>query len=342
MQIMMRYLKKVILFYVGLLFTGMGLADIPAGNVGEQAMMRTLRYAIDMNEDLRSYNIVLGAGMAGCQAFKKPARKGTLHVLITWQFLDVMKNLAKGTVVIMPEHAIDDNINAIKDNIHLITIHGVLHSRTQKSIQKANSALIDEKTRLIVMLAGDTEHQDGKWQRYTTAMVSGLIASLPQDRSILFLSGPRTGKYQEVGDRVMIDEMAHRSGTDVITRYVMEQSVNKPWKVVDFKFDRVSLWSAALKFCLDHPQTVLILPGESTSMISESLSLGIRPAIYQHPAMAALSKKYIDSLVKHHQATEYPILPAAGETRQQPLELQEKKVVAALLLLLAKKTDTVS
>ncbi len=332
-------LRMLLLLSINLFFSHTSIADIPASNVGEQAMIGSLRSAIYLNTDLRSKNIVLGAGMTGCQAFQKSAPQGALHVLITSQYLETMKNLATGTVVVMPEHAVNDNVNAMRDRIHLITIQGVLHSRTLERINNEDAALIDNSTRLVVMLAGDTEQQNGTWQPYTTEMVAELLNSLPKDRPVLLLSGPRTGRHKIVRGNLVLDETAHRSGIDEITRYVMQTAVNRPWKVVDFKFGTDSLWGAVLKFCLNNPHVVLILPGESTSMISEALSSGIRPAIYQHPAMTVLSEKYVDELVKQHKATPYPLLPRAEETKQLPVEPQEKKVVDTLVQLLSKKPD---
>jgi hypothetical protein len=304
-------------------------ADIPTSNSGEQNMIRTLRAAIDANKNLKSQKIIIGAGNSGCKAFQKPDEKGGINILMTWQWLDAMKNLANGTIVVMPEHAVDDNFQSIKDKVKLIKIKGVLHTKTFENIQQENADLINKKTDLIVMLAGDTEQQDDSWLLYTPEMANELITTLPQGLNILFLNGPRTGKHKRVDNSILIDKTAHRTTTDVVTQYIIDLATNKPWTIVDFKFGSKSVWNAALKFCLDNPKTILVLPGETTSMISEARSVGIRPAIYKHKAMTKTSEKYVDSLISNHEASLYPELPI-GNTLQPPLKAQQDIVITEL------------
>lgn len=47
-----------------------------------------------------------------------------------------MKDLAKDTIVVMPERAVDKSFDSIKDKVKLITIKGVLHTRNLESVQK--------------------------------------------------------------------------------------------------------------------------------------------------------------------------------------------------------------
>ncbi len=305
-----------------------GYEDIPTQNKGEQAMIDALRAAIISNKDFtgKQHQIVLGAGMSGCRAFSQPASKDKLHVLMTWQWLDAMKDLAKGTVVIIPEHAIDDDFKQIEAKVNTITIQGVLHTTTHDAIKNEQTDTINKKTDLIVMLAGDTEHQDGTWAFYTPAMAKAFVEGLPKNKNILFLNGPRTGKYLKSGD---IDQKAHREGTDAVTLSVQGIFEGKPWTIVDFKFGAPSLWRPSLKFCLDNPSTTLLLPGESISMISEALALGIRPAIYKHQAMTEATIRYVDKLIEQNSATLYPNLP---DQKQVSIPESQVDVVAKQLL----------
>lgn len=313
-----------------LILTNTSFADITSPNLGEQAMVNNLRAAIEANPYLKSQKIVIGAGISGCEAFKLLPEPGVTNILLTWQWLEQMKDLAQDTIIVVPEHALDENFNSIQAKVRIIKIDGVLHSRTLNNIAKEKSELINQSTELIVMLAGDTQQQDGTWKLYTQQMVSELIRALPTDKNILFLNGARTGKYKNIDGIITLDEMAHKTKIDNITQFVIEASINKPWKVIDFKFGQDSLWGAALKFCLDNPKALLILPGESTSMISEALTLGIRPIIYKHGAMTSTSERYINNLVNQGKVILYSNNINKTEYRQEPLELQENKIIRDL------------
>jgi hypothetical protein len=305
-------------------------SDIVSPNAGEMAMMSSMRTVIDNNNILKSKNIILGAGVSGVEAFKNPAAGDTIHILLTWQWLNSMKELAKGTIIVVPSHAIDKNFKAIEDEMRIIPIQGVLHTKTVESVRQADVSKINKGTKFIVMLAGDTQREDGTYAMYTIPMVDDLIKYLPTDEHILFLNGPRTGKFKEVNGKLAIDDQAHRNKIDAITKYVIEKSAGTKWEVRDFKYDEQSLWDPALKYYLDTSSTILILPGESTSMISEVHALGIRPAIYKHPAMTDSTVKYVDQLISKDQATLYPNLPTEENRMQEPIEPQENVVVREL------------
>jgi len=308
----------------------MSFADVPSPNTGEQAMIQDLRQNITDNPLLKTKNIVIGAGVSGAKAFHQTVPPKTYHVLLTWQWLEDMKDLASGTIVVMPEHAIDKNFDIIKDKVKLITIKGVLYTRDLESVQKESTARIDPLTQLIIMLAGDTQQPDGSWLLYDEAMVTEFLSQLPAREKILILNGPRTGKHRIGDSGITIDQTAHNTTTDFITQIAINSAQNTSWKVIDFKFGIPSLWGPALKFCLDHPQVGLVIPGESTSMISEALSLGIKPIIYTHEAMTTISRRYIEILAQENKISLYPIFFVQGSYQQKPLEPQENKIIHEL------------
>lgn len=308
----------------------MSFADIPSPNTGEQAMIKSLRQTINDNPLLKSKNIIIGAGVSGSKAFHQVIPPKTYNVLLTWQWLEDMKGLAKDTVVVIPEHAVDKNFDSIKGKVKLIKIKGVLHTRDLESVHKESIAGIDPHTQLIVMLAGDTQQADGSWILYDESMITEFLSQLPAREKILILNGPRTGKHKPEDSGIIVDQTAHRTTIDYITQITLNTAQNTLWKVVDFKFGTPSLWGGALKFCLDHPQVGLVIPGESTSMISEALSLGIRPIIYTHEAMTIISKRYVESLAQENQISLYPAFFIRGSYQQEPLEPQENKIIQEL------------
>lgn len=289
-------------------------------------MLHSLGAAITNTPELEKHVFVLGAGTSGVKAFQKPAQPGITNILLTWQWLSGMESLPPQTMVVMPNHAVDSRVRNLK-NIAVLTIEGVLHTITPAKIAKENTSLIPENPQQIVILGGDAQQEDGSWKRYTPIMAEDLLSNLPI-KLTLILNGPRTGKHEDDGK---VDEGAHRTSTDSVTAKVQELSQNKPFTVVDFKYGAPSLWAPALQFCITYPETVLILAGESTSMISEAQGVGLRPSIFLHNAMTNTSRRYVEELVKQGKATLYPELPKLGERLQPPVPPQENVIVQELI-----------
>ncbi|RZI45249.1 hypothetical protein EDM53_05570 [Rickettsiales endosymbiont of Peranema trichophorum] len=331
----MRYKIAVILM---IMWSGCAFAlDIPSFNVGEQAMISVLRSSIDATPSLQGYKINLGAGTTGVAAFKKHVA-GEFNVLLMWQWIGAMKDLAPGTIVVMPEHAIDERFTAIASKVKLIAISGVLHTRTLANIQNEESSAIDSSVEMIVMLGGDTQQEDGQWKLYDCYMARQLLSKLHPDKRILILNGPRTGRHVMKNGLVTIDTQAHNTAVDYVTQCVMEDARGKSWKVVDFNFGIRNLWGQALKFCLEHSTIPLILPGESTSMISESITLGIIPIVYLHDGITPTSLKYIEMLREQGKIILISSWSGRGIYRQKPQSPQQNKVVEELEKLLVPKT----
>ncbi len=250
-------------------------------------------------------------------------------MLLTWQWLDGLGKIAKDTIVVAPEHAIDARFDAlIGKGVRLITISGVLHNKEAKALEAEPIDMIDASIRYIVMLAGDAQQEDGTWVSYNSKMLAEFLKDLPADEKILILNGPRTGKHLE--NTTTVDVEAHKTKTDYITRIVQDKGI-PGWKIADFKYGAKSLWDAALKFCMVNPKVGLVLPGESTSMISEALGLGIRPIVYGHGAMTPTSGRYIDLLRKQEKIFDYPKGLKMDNYAQEPVKNQIDIIVKALV-----------
>ncbi|MDX2050263.1 MAG: hypothetical protein SFT93_03735 [Rickettsiaceae bacterium] len=309
--------------------------DVPTENKGEQDMITILRDAVNKSPILASKNITIGAGTSGLNAFRtnihnttletqhysiklkssvdQTAEKNLKHtldkqarILLTWQWLDGMSEL-KNVIIIVPAHALDERFEALRQkNVNLIETDGVLHTRTREEVLNSNSDSIADNISIVVMLPGDTQQEDGSWKLYNAEMATELIQNLPKS-AILILNGPRTGKFVSSANGLMQDGKAHRDGIDYITALVAKykEEVGASWDIRDFKYGHESIWRAALKFCLEHENVALILPGESTSMISEALSLGLKPILYSHTAMTNSSRIYVNGLIDNGRAIAY-------------------------------------
>lgn len=305
-------------------------ADVVSDNAGEQAMISNLRTLIDSDPFFKNISINIGAGISGSKEFAKLSGGKSLNVLLTWQWLDEMKNLKPGTIVVTPEHSINKDFKSLASKVKIITIHGVLHNRNIETIQKENSALIPAGTKIIFMLAGDTQQADGSWVLFDKNMAKKVVNKLPKNTNTIILNGPRTGKHINENNAIKVDEHAHRDKFDTVTQEVLNiSSSNESWSVYDLKYGQNSLWGPALKFCFENSGVILVLPGESTSMISEALSLGIKPAIYEHTAMTQTSLAYVKSLIKNKQASSYPDF-GTRLRHQEPVTNQNTLIIDAL------------
>ncbi len=324
-------IRKLIFIYMILLNSHNAFAeDIPTQNLGEKAMISSLREEINKNEILNAskFKIILGAGINGCQAFKSKPQQNEINVLLTWQWLDNLTDIDNSTFLVVPEHAIDHRFEDLqKRGVKLILISGVIHNKTQENIMKEEIVDIDPSTQYIAMLAGDTQQEDGKWTKFDRNMLLGFLKFLPEDKKILILNGPRTGKFKENLEEM--DMEAHKTSVDYITKAVMKKNIPN-WKVMDFKYGEKSYWEKALKFCLLHTDVALILPGESTSMISEALGLGILPVIYNHEAMTKNSLNYINILAGEQKILIYPKM-GKKIYNQNPVADQKAKIIKELV-----------
>jgi hypothetical protein len=297
-------------------------SDVETSNTGEQAMIASIRAYVNADPFLSERDISIGAGKSGCDAFKQ--KTAPVQVLLTWQWLDALSHVNKDTIIVAPKHAIDKRFKGFR----LIPIEGVLHTTTLEKIAKEESR-IPEGTKVIVMLAGDTQQENGEWALYKKDQLDLFLKKMPPHKgNVLFLNGPRTGKHGLLGKNIVEDTATHRTTTDYVTQYLMDNIKNNPWTVIDFKYGIPSVWGPALKYCLENDGVILVLPGESTSMISEALSLGIRPCLYTHNAMTKTSLKYVEMLIKQGKATRYPAFPK--NNKQKPCSPQEIVVVEEL------------
>lgn len=324
--------KYLILLFFSLFWHILTQADIMSKNLGEKKMISSLRRALDNDSELNKYQFVIGAGVEGAKAFSSSsfAEKKQIRILLSWQWLEQMRSLSHGSVVVVPKHAFDENFASIADKIKLIQIDGVLTDINTVDLQKADITKIPVGTEIILMLAGDTQQQDGTWLAYTREMLLPFLESLPISKRILFLNGPRTGMHIAKDNKLILDEKAHRGGMDHISLLVVALSKGKNWHLNDFQFSQQGSWLAALRFCQQNPQVILILPGESTSMISESLVVGIKPVIYNHKIMTEISRRYVNYLVNAHKAYAFPEFPHQRAARQNPLPLQQGYIIQEL------------
>lgn len=248
----------------------------------------------------------------------------------------------------MPEHSI--NARARKKFKHIVAIEGVLHDKTiefmknVESLEEKRNILVivggdvyledgtkplNKKLDMIVMLGGDVQQEDGTWKCYTVEMLEDFLKHLPKDKKILFLNGPRTGRFIKNRKGELIEDLGvHHTEMDPVTHRIREYE-NKNWTLIDFKYGQSSQWVPALKTAMIR-NVPIIMESSSTSMLSEMRTLGLKAVIASNPIMTETSKNYVHDLYKKNKAYKYPEGLKEKIFKQVPLPPQENIILTAI------------
>ncbi len=163
----------------------------------------------------------------------------------------------------------------------LIETVGIPHNLTRTDLESDYLAWKDKlavtnKKKLVVILGGDAPNPEGKQLLYTTKEARHLaeyVVSLAtkNDYYIYITNGPRTGRFN--ADTKKENKIAHRADIDItiptdevstaFTQKLTAKGVM--YHFIDFRYNSPSSFKALLKIA-----DKVILPGESTSMISEA------------------------------------------------------------------------
>lgn len=223
--------------------------------------------------------------------------------------LGIDQLIGKVDRIILPVHSVNQEfVSHIKNSkTKLISIIGVLHrlkaDELMNSYQKNKEVIPAADTYLGVILGGDAPNLEGKIQLFTPEEATKLAMfignrALKTKATVLVLNGPRTGRYFSATGQV--DPKAHRGGAvDLVTAAFMKQlhSIlpSEKIKLFDFQFDQMSYYQTVLGALLTHPGE-LFVPGESTSMISETVdNLPGQVTIYENGAMNSTHQAHVQS-----------------------------------------------
>lgn len=180
---------------------------------------------------------------------------------------------------------------ALKSSDRLTETTGVPHNLTKADLEVSrrewsNRIPATDKKKLVLILGGDAPLSDGKTQKfYTTKEAEELadyIATLAKtdDYYVYVTNGPRTGKFNNA--TMNEDKTVHRGDADlseptdpVSVAFVNRlRSMNfKDFYFADFRYGTPSISAYKPFLGLLGSSDLLILPGESVSMFSETVDL---------------------------------------------------------------------
>jgi hypothetical protein len=267
--------------------------------------------------------LVLCVGTYGIEALGQLRETCGHHftaVHLSHQKLDQHKEFVENDlypplVIALPTHAIDQNFREdLKQNkIPLIETIGVCQNIQPQDIEQDYQSLkntLPHSNRaptkyLAVMLGGDTQNPDGKgWQYYREAEAQKLakyIAHLAREQgyTVLIANGPRTGKFnpQTKQERRVHQNMIIDPVTQTFIHILEQEGLPaESFKLFDFQKGKPSAWKGILGCLAHHPESLLLIEGGSTSMISQALANlppQVAVVIYQHGAMAKPHLKHM-------------------------------------------------
>ncbi len=278
--------------------------------------------------------IFISSGTYGIEAFHqlKERRTKGIFVYVSHQILEddttltsSLKSLANvATLIVLPHHIFEGNDPRAEDlkktlsasHTTLLEITGVAHNVQKEELsQEAN--IYQDKLRLaqkymLVVLGGDVQNQDGKtWTYYTPQdaqkLATYVVSKMEQDKDlcVLVTNGPRTGKFDPSTTH---EAEFHKKGAplDPVTKAFMDAipSHNKnQLYLFNFEKGETSLFKALLGLTSKSKGYVLI-PGESTSMISQAIdNMPCGSVIlYMHKAMQQIHTNHLNDELQQGRA----------------------------------------
>ncbi len=256
--------------------------------------------------------IVIGAGEGGIDGIQQfPQNLNLMICLTSHMFLERYKDpelLKKVMFIALPTH--DTSFDHENMGRKLIETIGVAHNRqvedASSAYQKYQSELPEGKTYLGVVLGGDAPTPTKEINLFTkedAEKVAAYVIKKAQESnaSVLISNGPRTGKYTL---EKMEIKTAHRDGKlDSVTAHfkeILETKLGETRvKVFDFQFDQKPPYNSfeLILGAVKATKGELLVPGDSTSMISEAIDTMApqRVVVYENSAINEVHHAHIAS-----------------------------------------------
>ncbi len=251
--------------------------------------------------------VFLAVGSFGLKEILKQSRKDKFLVYVSHQeSSDLFQLINKIDILALPHHSVSNSLRkAIKNSsTKLIETVGVAHNLKKDDLKKEwkqnRTQFPNAKKYLVVMLGGDSLNADNiHWTLFNKEDAKKLAHFLikkakKENFYILVFNGPRTGMHDEKGE---IDKEAHRGNLDKVTNVFVKELKKSKFTLLDFQYDKANLYKASLGLILqeDYKHSVVLIPAESTSMVSEAVDTVDTENIwvYEHSASLATHHRHV-------------------------------------------------
>lgn len=284
--------------------------------------------------DLKDVSSIVTAGQFGIALVNSSIPQHVKALLCVHQWFDAMKTLHNISIAI-PKHTIDENVQRIAQQNHLALIPtvGVLHTMAGDVLEKEDVSSIRLcSAKVGIVLGGDAELPNGSWKVFSVRNVKKLAEEIAEFQKqtgfkLLITNSPRTGRSLSAHRNGKIDFVS-KAFLKVLKDKGLEKG--KDFEFFDFQFGKPSRLKAIIKTVWKN-KGFMVVPGESTSSISEVLA--VMPAtIYRNDAMNPSHEIFVDQLINQHIAQLWPMTPSQEfmESYKAP-ERQEVAVVKSFL-----------
>jgi len=274
---------------------------------------------------------------------------------------DHKKLLGKINFMALPIHALkfaelDFETNTTPGlQTKLISTIGVSHNRqsdvVEEVYQREKARIPNKKAYFGVILAGDAPTPKGMFKLFTEANAQELanyVAHHLEDRHLLIINGPRTGKYKVISSEKPAEDKAayskeeieelktsHRNGQiDYVTQAFLgalqKRSVSgNQMTLFDFQIGSPNHDMDLVLGVLRTTSSEILVPGESTSAISEAIDVlpQNKVTVYHNTAMNDVHSAHIESELSngriHYLNEGFKAVPQAELTSKNPQESQK-------------------
>lgn len=285
-----------------------GDIDVKEFNMGQEGDLRS--YVFGMQKDAENKPIILAAGEKTVSSFADmlPFEGMTSIHLCHMVTSNHSRLVGKVDFVAVPIHAVGDfDQHLVGSKTQLIKTIGVSHNRQIEGIeavyQEEKNKISKNGPYLGVILGGDAPMPTGEIKLFTeenACQLAKYIANIRQNRHLLIINGPRTGKYDAQSQEI---KTAHRDGQkDFVTQAFLHQlsmlNIDQDQVTVfDFQFNIPNRDMDLVLGALKQTQSEILVPGESTSSISESIDV-LHPntvSVYCNTAMNSVHEAHVKS-----------------------------------------------
>ncbi len=284
--------------------------EVKEFNVGEEEKLQSYVKKALINKDKKPILLAVGEKTVSSFAALLPFEGAiTIHLCHMVTF-DHSKLLGKVDFIALPTHSIGNFGRRVTGTrTQLIKTLGVSHHRHIEEIEHTyhvDKARIPFKDSYLgVILAGDAPTPENKILLFTEENARELaryVAHILNNRHLLIINGPRTGKY----DPRTLEEIkgVHRNGKkDFVTQAFLDELIRchvSSHRLTLFDFQFSSSTSKDMDLVLGAiraTQSVILVPGESTSSISESIAV-LPPGtviVYYNTAMNQVHTAHVQS-----------------------------------------------
>ncbi len=302
-------------------------------NLGKEAELHA--YIQEHSKKYSHKPILLAVGEKTVDSFSKitPIKEViTIHLchMIT---KDHKKLLGKINFMALPVHALKfaelnfETNTASGVQTKLISTIGVSHNRQGEVVdavyQREKARIPDKKSYFGVILAGDAPTPEGMFKLFTKTNAQELanyVAHHLKDRHLLIINGPRTGKFKVIASEKPSEDKAvylkeeveelktsHRNGQiDYVTQAFLDELQKrgiseKQMTLFDFQVGSSNQDMDLVLGVLRATSSEILVPGESTSAISEAIDIlpQNKVTVYHNTAMNDVHMAHIESELRN-------------------------------------------